>query len=1514
MSRISRKRYAWASKLVQNNSSKRASRLRTLVLGFEQLELRTLLAADLGWSHRPIAYEFVPNEILVQYQPVANDSQRGIARAATNGDVAEQIFTKTMRASGMGQMERIKLGNGVSVSQALAALANNTSVVYAEPNYLYKPSVISNDTYYTNGSLWGMHSSDTPSAVGPTGTTNAFGSQAERAWNDNIIGKSSVFVGIIDEGVQITHPDLASNIWVNPYETADDGIDNDGNGFIDDVNGWDFVNNDKTVYDAGGDAHGTHVAGTIGGDGGNGAGVAGVNWDVTMISTKFLGTNGGSTANAVKALDYLTDLKTRHGINIVATNNSWGGGGYSQTLHDAIIRSAKSNILFVAAAGNSTANNDTTASYPSNYNTTFATTTETAASYDSVIAVAAIDSAGAIASFSSYGATTVDIGAPGVDINSSVPTSTYASYNGTSMATPHVTGAVALFASVQAAGYSAASIKSAILSSATSTSSLAGKTVTGGRLNVYGALQQAASIVLDRSAYTAPATANVLVNNAADNLSSTVADTIRITVQSTSEPITETITLTETGSNTGLFSGSFGLFTTSLAGDGNLAVSNGDTITATYSAISKSTNATVDLLAPTLSGIASAPQRLTSKIDWNSNEASSTVVLYGTSPSTLNNSSVNTSLTTAHSAMLSGFSPSTTYYYQVQSADAVGNTTTSAVLSFVTLAPATILFVDDDLGAGYETFFKNALTANALDFDVWDSSVAGNTPSATDMSRYKTVIWNTGYDFSTSTATLAAGLSLNEQTQIASYLNGGGRMFISGQDIIYNFGTNANSATFRQNYLKVAAYNSDFITANHTETGVAGNPITNGMTLAIAKPADYPAMFGDAVSPVAGAAGLLTHGLTTTTNPFTAVAYRGDYSAGGFGIVFSAVPFESISTSAVSPNNQKEFLKRTLDFLDGTAGVSVAAPSGTATTEAGGTVTINVSLLSAPTADVTIPVSSSDLTEGTVSVASLVFSTTNWSTPQSVTVTGVNDNIDDENMAYTIQFGITSSTDTLYNGLDPADTSLSNTDDDTAGINVSTPSGSTTSEAGASVTFTIQLRSQPLASVTIPFSSNDTTEGTVSPIQALFTDTNWNIPVTVTINGVDDTIFDGNIVYNVILRAAASADLLYSRVNPADFSLTNLDNESEPPTKFFVVDDGITNKNYRYDSNGGSIKNYAIDIANTAPRGIATTSEATSLWVVDNNKSVYVYNNTGATLGFWTAGTLAANATVEGIATDGTNIWIVDSRADRVYYYARAAALGTTGTKTATSFPLATGNTSPKDVVFGVTDSIPYLWVVNDAATDTVYRYALGTNGLVSGTATSWKLNSANSAPRGITLDPSNATQDLNAIWVVDSGTDRVYKYANGRTGTNALTSSFALATGNDNPQGIADPPPASATGWIDETISASQSIAIAAPPATSLGSSSIVMQSTRSLEADVSAGVHRFRLHSSVDETSIVVRPRSNSNPSDRVLTGEPVTANTSEENISEKNAGSSSLRSQKLHGCLADLAIADLFENGGF
>ncbi len=500
-----------------HDSASRSRGQRLSATRFEPLEDRRLLAAA----------AFRDGEILVQFAATADAACRDAVRADLRGHAAETIETVGMRARGLGALERIAIGGGMSVDQAVQAAARRPGVLFAEPNYRVTKTAVSNDPYYTTSSrLWGMYGDDSPVASGPSGTTNAFGSQAEKAWAAGYTGSNSVVVGIIDEGVDVTHPDLAGNIWVNPHDPVD-GLDNDGNGYVDDVNGWDFVYGDNTVYDAGEDTHGTHVAGTIGGRGGNGVGVAGVSWNVTMISTKFLGPGGGYTSDAVKALDYLTDLKTRHGINIVASNNSWGGGGYSSALHAAIIRSANAGILFVAAAGNGGGDgigdsNDSVANYPSNYSTLSAASGQPAAAYESVIAVAALTSTGGLASYSNYGATTVDIAAPGSSIWSTLPGSTYGNYSGTSMATPHVSGAVALYASAYP-GASAAATRTALLNSARPTSSVSGKTVTGDRLDVAAALNVAPPVgigitggsVVEGNAGTAPLSFTVTLSAAA---------------------------------------------------------------------------------------------------------------------------------------------------------------------------------------------------------------------------------------------------------------------------------------------------------------------------------------------------------------------------------------------------------------------------------------------------------------------------------------------------------------------------------------------------------------------------------------------------------------------------------------------------------------------------------------------------------------------------------------------------------------------------------------------------------------------------------------------------------------------------------------------------------------------------------------------------------------------------------------------------------------------------------------
>jgi len=387
-------------------------------------------------------------------------------------------------------LELLKLPSGLSVEEAIEIYQQDPDVLYAEPNYIVtttkKPSKgpkssatnTPNDPSFND--QWGFHN------TGLNGGTPDADIDGPEAW-DNTTGSSGVVVGVIDTGIDYNHRDLSDNMFRNSADCNNNGIDDDGNGFIDDCHGIDTANGDSDPMDDHG--HGTHVSGTIGAVGDNNIGVVGVNWTVRLMGCKFLDASGsGSIARAIDCLEYFKTMKDR-GVNIVATSNSWGGGGFSQALLDAIDVHRQRGILFITAAGNGNLfgigqNNDLNPFYPCN---TY---------LPNVICVAATTRTDARSSFSNFGRRTVHIGAPGSEILSTSPGNSYSTSSGTSMATPHMTGVAALL-KAQNSSWDWRSIKNRILAGGDNVTSMT-STVTQKRLNANGAVACSNSTVLSR--------------------------------------------------------------------------------------------------------------------------------------------------------------------------------------------------------------------------------------------------------------------------------------------------------------------------------------------------------------------------------------------------------------------------------------------------------------------------------------------------------------------------------------------------------------------------------------------------------------------------------------------------------------------------------------------------------------------------------------------------------------------------------------------------------------------------------------------------------------------------------------------------------------------------------------------------------------------------------------------------------------------------------------------------------
>lgn len=403
----------------------------------------------------------------MRFAPSADSGDRVAAR-----EQAEVDFERGLPLPGV---QLVKAEPGQSVRAAEVELERSAGVVYAEPNFIRSLSAVPNDPFFTN--LYGLQNTG-QSVAGVSGTPDA-DIDAPEAWNLTT-GSPDVVAAVVDSGVDVNHPDLDSVIWANPGESGSgkesDGIDDDANGLVDDYRGWDWVADDNLPADE--NSHGTHVSGTITASGNDGTGITGVSQNSRVMPLRVLDANGsGTVADLISAYRYAG----AKGAPIL--NASLGGSGYSNAELAAI--NAAPNTLFVVAAGNGGAdgigdNVESTPEYPCAYPAA------------NIVCVAASDQNDALAGFSNFGASSVDLAAPGVRTLSSVPGTGYSYFSGTSMATPHTAGVAALIRSL-VPGASVAGVKSALLGGTEAKSAFTGKTVTGGRLNAERSLQLAAA-------------------------------------------------------------------------------------------------------------------------------------------------------------------------------------------------------------------------------------------------------------------------------------------------------------------------------------------------------------------------------------------------------------------------------------------------------------------------------------------------------------------------------------------------------------------------------------------------------------------------------------------------------------------------------------------------------------------------------------------------------------------------------------------------------------------------------------------------------------------------------------------------------------------------------------------------------------------------------------------------------------------------------------------------------------
>lgn len=909
-------------------SRRRASAPCPQRLALELLEERCVLSAapiDLsGLSINLDSYD--ESSILVRFASDAISSD-GLGLATLGSSILSG--TEIMPAfSHIADLYEVLLPEQVSVETALSAYSASDLVVYAEPNFQVQVDATPDDLRF--GEQWGFNNS------GQTGGTVDADIDALEAWNIHT-GSGNTIVAVIDTGVDYTHPDLADNIWTNTLEFAGlPGVDDDGNGFVDDIHGYDFANNDGDPLDD--HNHGTHVAGTIGAVGDNGIGVTGVNWDVQIMALKFLDAGGsGSLGNAIQAINYAV----ANGATI--SNNSWGfNGGFSQALHDAIEDAGNAGHIFVAAAGNGNAagvgqNNDLAPFYPASFD------------LDNIIAVAATDHDDQLAVFSNYGATTVDLGAPGVGILSTTRNDTYSVFNGTSMATPHVTGTVALLADLQPT-WTSQQIISHLLATVDPIDVLQGNSVTGGRLNVEAALLPDTSgprvVGINPTAvYESFNSVRIAFNEPIDVSTFSLADIERFDGPSGPVLPTELNLVDGTGGRR------FDLVFQTQIELGSYAIEIGPNLT--------------DL-----------PGNLMNQDADGSNgedpQDRFKIVLELRPPATGE---------IAHWALDTGTG--------TEAADSSGNgldgtlgsnlSTTGWVNTTAPISeanPYALRFDGQDDYVSLPSGGPLNIASNAVSVSLWVN--LDKLPSELGGPSYAGI-----FDSSNDAYIIYEDDTTDElRFKITDFDGTAERPGISAADL----------ETGRW-YHVVGVYDGEMGTASIYLDGQLVDSHTNSQLTGAVRTGQVAALGRDGAN----------------------ARYFFDGQIDDVKVFDRAL---SVTEVALLANRS--------------AGILVTPSSGLETTESGDTASFTVLLEAAPTDDVTINLSSSDVTEGTIDKDSLTFTPANWFVPQTVTVTGVDDPDIDDDQVYSVVNSAALSADPNYDALEVADVSLTNLDNEIA--------------------------------------------------------------------------------------------------------------------------------------------------------------------------------------------------------------------------------------------------------------------------------------------------------------------------------------------------------------------------------------------------------------------------------------------------------------------------------------------------